>query len=425
MNPQRSLKRKIAYVVGMVLIAMVLAQLGSPAVQRGSGSSKAVSGGLLAELRAGQKKNQGEAQIGELDPTSQTLKLATFGLRGVAVNILWHKAATYKMKKDWSNFAAALEQIAKLEPHFIKVWQFQAWELSYNVAAEFDDYRERYRWLLRGVDFLQEGIRHNEQEYVLVNDVGSFLGMKLGRADESKQYRRLFKQDDEFHGDRPVEQRDNWLVAKEWHQKAVEIVDAVANPLKRLKKAAPVLFYRCAPMCQMSFAEAVEKDGFFGEKAMLAWKRAQEEWHQFGSRQITVSEDVRIVLNDQEKYEAEAKRLIGQLDALEPGLREKLRKERFDALTPDEKRVANLPMAEIKSRQDGELRMRLDHRRPTRPPNHQEPEAGPRTGPPIQQGRRGRRSHRTRAIVGLLPHVAAHGDPRTGPRHPRRAGIDL
>ena len=360
MNPQRSLNRKIAYVAGMVLIAMALALLGSPAVRRGSGADKAVSGGLLAELRV--KHNLSEAQIGDLDPTSQTLKLATFGLRGAAVNILWHKAATYKMKKDWSNFAAAIEQIAKLEPHFIKVWQFQAWELSYNVAAEFDDYHERYRWLLRGVEFLQEGMRHNENEYVLVNDVGHFLGMKMGRADEVKLYRELFKHDDEFHGDRPVDQRDNWLVAKLWHRKAVDIVDAVPDPLSRLKRATPVLFYRCGPMCRMSFAEFREKDGFFGETAREAWNQAQTEWDQFGARQIPVVKDVWVVLGDKEKYDDEVKRLTEALDKLEPGLRAKIQKERYDALTPDEKRVKDLPMTQIKTRQDGELKMQLDYR---------------------------------------------------------------
>jgi hypothetical protein len=360
MNPQRTLKRKIGYVAGMVLIAMLLAQLGTPPVQRGAGATREVTGGgVLSDLRA--KHKLSEAQIGELDPVGQTMKLATLGLRGVAVTLLSDRAETCKMKKDWTNYAAALEQILKLEPHFIKVWEHQAWNVSYNVAVEFDDYRERYRWLLRGIDFLKEGMRYNQDEYRLVNKVGETLGRKMGRADEAVLYRQLFKQDDEFHGDRPLELRDNWLVAKQWHQRAVAIVDAAPDPIDRLKKATPVIFYRDPPMCQMNYSEFVEKDGVFGEKAQLSWRQAGEEWREFGARQIPIGNGEYVVLNDKEDHDKEAVRLKKELDDLEPGLREKIRKERYDALKPEEKRIVDMPLLQITSQQDGEQRMRLDY----------------------------------------------------------------
>ena len=64
-------------------------------------------GGKLAQLR--DQYHLSQAQLGQIDPTSVTIKLATLGMRGVAANILWEKANDYKMKKDWTNFGATLE----------------------------------------------------------------------------------------------------------------------------------------------------------------------------------------------------------------------------------------------------------------------------------------------------------------------------
>ena len=50
--------------------------------------------------------------------------------------------------------------------------------------------------------------------------MGWFISNKIGRADEKKHYRRLFKEDDDFNGSRPLDLRDNWLVGKEWFRDA-------------------------------------------------------------------------------------------------------------------------------------------------------------------------------------------------------------
>ena len=42
------------------------------------------------------------------------------------------------------------------------------------------------------------------------------ISQKIGKADESKQFRKLFKEDDDFNAGRALAQRDNWLVGKEW-----------------------------------------------------------------------------------------------------------------------------------------------------------------------------------------------------------------
>ena len=69
-------------------------------------------GGQLAELR--NEYRLAQVNLGDVDPASETIKLATLGLRGVAVNLLWEKANYYKKVEDWTNLTATLEQLAKL-----------------------------------------------------------------------------------------------------------------------------------------------------------------------------------------------------------------------------------------------------------------------------------------------------------------------
>ena len=69
---------------------------------------------LLARLRDDYDLSQ--ANLGEIDPASETMKLATLGMKGIAVNMLWHQANEYKKKKMWDRLAVTVRQITKLQP---------------------------------------------------------------------------------------------------------------------------------------------------------------------------------------------------------------------------------------------------------------------------------------------------------------------
>ncbi|MCH2118738.1 MAG: IRE (iron responsive element), partial [Pirellulales bacterium] len=194
MSERNSFYRKVAYGVAIAALLFPLSLMSSPATMTEQGLNP---GGKLAQLR--NEYRLGQANLGEIDPASETMKLATLGLRGVAMNLLWEKANYYKKTEDWSNLTATLDQLAKLQPNFITFWKFQSWNISYNVSVEFDDYRDRYYYVRRGIDFLKTGESYNQDNPHLLWDLGWFIGQKIGRADEYLQYRRLFKADDDFH----------------------------------------------------------------------------------------------------------------------------------------------------------------------------------------------------------------------------------
>jgi hypothetical protein len=334
MNPRTSLARKIVYLIGIALLLGPLFWLGQP-------STVETAGGQLARLRA--DSNLSEAELGEIDPTGETIKLATLGLRGVAVNVLWSKSNDCEKRKDWTGMSAVLAQIAKLEPHFITVWRHQAWRVSYNISAQFDDFRGRYAWVIKGIEFLKEGIRYNTKEPVLYRDVGWFTAQKIGRSDEHRQFRQLFKDDDDYHGARPKEFRDNWLVGKEWYLKAQELVDGGA----RLGSLTPVLFFSDAPMCQMNYSAALEEDGVFDQKARLNWRKAENEWRQFGAREIATTVGQTIRLNDREELSRVVVDARARLDKLAPGLGDKILEEKRGRLSDRERAVLAKPIEQI------------------------------------------------------------------------------
>ena len=306
-------------------------------------------GGLLAQLRS--KYDLSEANLGEVDVSAETMKLATLGLRGVAVDILWNKAADYKMKEDWAGFGAVLTQIAYLQPHFYSVWDFQAHNLTYNTSVEFDDYHARFYWVMEGIKFLKQGQRENRHEPRITGRIGWFIGQKIGKADEHRQYRRLFKQDDAFHEEddpsRPRSQRDNWLVSAAKYRQGQDQVRR-GDPLR----TTPLIFFDQSMMSLINYAEDLESDSTagetptFGEVAKNAWKQADREKDRFGDRDLLAADNITIVhLDAYEDLVAREKVLEEQLEKLMPGEFDKLKndKEVRKGKSPDELAALDKP----------------------------------------------------------------------------------
>ena len=195
-------------------------------------------GGKLAQLRNEyQASRSGRTSAKSTRPAKRS-SWRRSGLRGVAVNLLWEKANYYKKVEDWTNLTATLEQLAKLQPNFITFWKFQAWNLTYNVSVEFDDYHDRYYYVRRGIEFLQ-GRRALQQR-----QSAAAVGPGLVHRPEDRPGGRVCAVSPAVQGrmmtstraDRTPDERDNWLVGKEWYLKAI---DAVDNKGKSLGRKSP------------------------------------------------------------------------------------------------------------------------------------------------------------------------------------------
>ncbi len=357
MTHNASFIRKIAYSCAIVLLLFPIFLLGQPMTRStGADGGQGTRGGKLAQMRTSYGLSQ--AELGEIDPASETMKMATLGLRGVATNILWTKANHYKLTESWDKLSATLNQIAKLQPNYITVWEFQAHNLSYNVSAEFDDYRHRYHWVKKGIEFLIEGTRFNQRNPRLFWNIGWFTGHKIGRSDETEQFRRLFHDDRDFHNTMvdyinmnnargPDGYPDNWLVAYLWYLQSEAVVEkGVPVTWMRAdenekgyadKRRSSVVFYSDPSMALLGHADAVTKDFTPGEKTRNAWRRAGEEWARFGAMDIPTSWGHTLRFNSLKQYEDNVDLMRAKLEALAPGLREKIREQRRASLTPEER----------------------------------------------------------------------------------------
>ena len=352
MSRNASFYRKIAYITAIAVLLLPLAALSQPAAVDPAGGGS--PGGKLSQLRA--KYDLSQAELGEIDPASETMKLATLGLRGVAANILWIYANHYKKVEDWDKLELTVQQIIRLQPNFLEVWDFQAHNLSYNVSVEFDDYRMRYQWVKKGIDFLIQGTHYNRQEPGLLNQVGWYTGQKVGRSDEQKQFRRMFKTDTDFHElfrkngvevDQdealgPDVKPDNWLVARLWFLRAV---DAVASS-KPIRGKSPLLFYSGGPMSLINGSAAAQKDGYFGERSQISWQRAADDWRAYGDRELPATEGFMFRLNEFEERQQRIAELRSEIDRLAPGVRDGIRKDKVSKLSEAMRAALDKPAAE-------------------------------------------------------------------------------
>jgi hypothetical protein len=297
MHRLTSQQRKLVYLGGIIVLMAPIVWLGLP-----EGASPDEMKGRLAAIRS--EKDLGQSSFGNVDPASSTMTLVLFGFRGIAASMLWYEADQLRSRKNWSELERTAESIVLLQPHFWNVWDQQAWNLAYNVSAEFDDVKDRFFWVKRGAKFLKKGIERNEKIPELYHYMGEFVGRKIGYSDERDLFRKFFVHDPDERFDRdgvpdndgrPEDDwmdnlpdpelnphgLDNYLVAREWFQRANDVLMTHAGGEQH--KMADILFRAGPYKSLMDYARARSREGEFDEVTRRAWEQALDEWlHVYG-----------------------------------------------------------------------------------------------------------------------------------------------
>lgn len=278
MNTLTPTQRKWVYLAAIVVLLFPVILLGRPAALDDAGNVDADSGGLLADLR--QEYDLGETSLGDVDPSSSTMNLVLLGFRGIAASQLWVDAIEGAETKDWGKLKDAVDSIILLQPHYVKVWRFQGWNLAYNVSSAWDNVDDRFYWVKDGAKFMKRGQTRNERVPDIVHDTGSIIGQKIGRADEWRYYRAYFVSDpdEETYGGGPdtdlnPDGQDNYLVAREEHLRANVLELDMAQHIM-----ARAIFRSQPARALIEFANALNREGDFGDRAAEAWGRAFEAW---------------------------------------------------------------------------------------------------------------------------------------------------
>ncbi len=346
MTSQQRLVRLAVYALVALPMVMGLVYLSPPKTSN-------TPGGKLAQMRTEYKLGQGA--MGEIDAASETIKLSTLGMRGIASMTLWWQANELKDQENWAEFENKLNQIATIMPNFVGVWRNQAWNLSYNVSVEFDDYRHKFMWVEKGINYLKKGRRYNQHSPRILSDLGWFHCHKIGEADEKKQFRRMF-----FN----KYQRDNWLVGKDWHLEAQRMVDT--SKKRTAERINTTIFHARPALAQIHYAMALQDDGIrlgphqatsprqrkniidhFVMSWKAAWQTAADDWDSgpapLSRRQFDVSKGLTVALADLEEQLDLLQQVNIKLYNVNPSaaatMLEKVRKH----LLPNELAALNLP----------------------------------------------------------------------------------
>ncbi len=358
MKKHSNYTRKVIY-IALIGIALVPISFLSRPTTRGGDNTIKDQGGIISRLRNEHELSQ--AKLSEIDAASEALRFSLLGMRGIASTSLWLQANEAKKNEDWNSFEATLNTLVKIQPNFVKVWEYQAHNLSYNVSVEFDDYEFRYMWVKKGINFLTEGIPFNRRDHRITDNLGFFTGQKIGRADERVQFRQLFRDDDDFHGSmsrfpyihketRGKEKLgfdsldfgpDNWLLAYQWYDRSREMVDVGVEGDVVPQRSSDYLFYMKRPAQLRNHVMSLQKEEQPTESFIYKWDQALDHWLDFGRRTMRSQIGVDITLEGMDKSMKDIDNYREELEVLAPGVRERIENEIIAeaAVTEEDRRL--------------------------------------------------------------------------------------
>ncbi len=195
------------------------------------------------------------------NPTESIPLLLMGGLRGIAVDFLWARAIARNEEKKYYELLTINNLIAKLQPNFPAVWIFQAWNMAYNIAHEWDAPQNKWKWIHNGLNFAKKGAMKNPDSGDLFFELGY---MYLHLFDE-----RFFKHAAYFREQLQKEDgEDNYEASLYWLRRSLLNDPKLHNILAIERTVCHVLWY--AALC-------AEKGGDT-EKALKYADLAINEW---------------------------------------------------------------------------------------------------------------------------------------------------
>ncbi len=164
-------------------------------------------------------------------PLAAATSAALGGFRGIAVDILWIQADSLLNNKQYYQLAAYYELIAVMQPNFPAVFQFNAWNLAFNISAEWGRAEEKWDWIRQGIDFAEKGFETNQDSAALALDIAFLYFHKVNT--DPYFIRRL----------REERGLNHFEEAAKWARRATELaIAAGGSALNERRLAANSLF---------------------------------------------------------------------------------------------------------------------------------------------------------------------------------------
>ena len=128
-------------------------------------------------------------------PSLAFASVALGAFRGLLVDVLWMRADNLKQAGQFFDAKQLADWITILQPRFAEVWDFQAWNMAYNISVAMPNTQpqERWRWVKNGIELLRDqAIVKNPNNILLYRSLGWIFFHKMGGvSDDAHKYYRL------------------------------------------------------------------------------------------------------------------------------------------------------------------------------------------------------------------------------------------
>jgi hypothetical protein len=129
-------------------------------------------------------------------PPSLAFATVTMGaFRGLVVDVLWMRADQLKEQGQFFDAKQLAEWITTLQPRFASVWEFQAWNMAYNISVAIPATQpdQRWRWVKNGYELLRDqGIPLNPKSIALYHELARIFQHKIGGVtDDAHKYYKI------------------------------------------------------------------------------------------------------------------------------------------------------------------------------------------------------------------------------------------
>jgi len=128
-------------------------------------------------------------------PSLAFATVAMGAFRGLVVDILWIRADRLKEQGQFFDAKQLAEWITVLQPRFAQVWEFQSWNMAYNISVAIPASQpdQRWQWVKNGYELIRDrGIPLNPKSILLYRQLGLIFQHKIGGVmDDAHKYYKL------------------------------------------------------------------------------------------------------------------------------------------------------------------------------------------------------------------------------------------
>lgn len=122
--------------------------------------------------------------------------VATGAFRGLVVDALWMRADKLKEEGQFFDARQLAEWITKLQPRFASVWEFNAWNMAYNISVAIPASQpdQRWRWVRNGYELLRDEAidKYKLKNITLYHELARIFQHKIGGvSDDAHKYYKI------------------------------------------------------------------------------------------------------------------------------------------------------------------------------------------------------------------------------------------